>query len=72
MSRASRTWRCAGSTYSLAVALTGSETSESAAEWLGAQLLYAYVLFKGAEIKGLETLHESGMWTPCRSLLILP
>jgi glutamine synthetase len=43
---------------SLAEALTLLEGSESAAEWLGEELLSAYVLFKRAEIKGLDALDE--------------
>jgi glutamine synthetase len=43
----------------LGAALTLLESSESAAEWLGTELLAAYVLFKRAEIKGLENLDES-------------
>ncbi len=44
---------------SLADALTQLERSTAAAEWLGADLLAAYLLFKRAEIKGLEGLDES-------------
>jgi glutamine synthetase len=44
---------------SLDAALARLEASESAAEWLGADLLAAYVEFKRAEIKGLDTLDES-------------
>jgi glutamine synthetase len=43
----------------LEAALTLLESSESAAEWLGADLLAGYVLFKRAEIKGLGNLDES-------------
>jgi glutamine synthetase len=43
----------------LGAALTLLEASESAAEWLGADLHAAYVQFKRAEIKGLENLDES-------------
>jgi glutamine synthetase len=42
----------------LGAALSLLEASESAAEWLGADLLTAYVQFKRAEIKGLENLDE--------------
>jgi len=35
------------------------EASEPAAEWLGADLFAAYLLFKRAEIKGLENLDET-------------
>jgi len=44
---------------SLGEALTLLEASESAAEWLGGDLKSAYVLFKWAEISGLENLEES-------------
>jgi glutamine synthetase len=44
---------------SLGAALTLLESSPSAAEWLGDDLFAAYVLFKRAEIKGLEHLDES-------------
>jgi len=44
---------------SLAAALTCLEASETAGEWLGADLLSAYLLFKRAEIKGLENLDET-------------
>jgi glutamine synthetase len=44
---------------SLDAALTLLEASEPAAEWLGADLLAAYVQFKRAEIKGLDNLDES-------------
>jgi glutamine synthetase len=37
------------------------EASESAAEWLGADLLSAYLLFKRAEIQGLEGLDAAEM-----------
>jgi glutamine synthetase len=43
---------------SLAAALTLLEISDSAADWLGSDLRSAYVLFKRAEIKGLENLDE--------------
>jgi glutamine synthetase len=43
----------------LEAALKLLESSEAAAEWLGADLLAAYVLFKRAEIKSLESLDES-------------
>jgi glutamine synthetase len=43
---------------SLSDALTQLEQSEGAAEWLGSELLRAYLLFKRAEIKGLENLEE--------------
>jgi glutamine synthetase len=43
----------------LEAALTLLESSESAAEWLGADLLAAYVMFKRAEIRGLANLEES-------------
>jgi glutamine synthetase len=45
--------------HNLGEALTLLESSESAAEWLGSEMLAAYVLFKRAEIKGLENLDES-------------
>jgi glutamine synthetase len=45
--------------HSLAEALTLLEGSESAAQWLGADFLSAYVLFKRAEINSLENLDES-------------
>jgi glutamine synthetase len=35
------------------------EASESAAEWLGPDLLSAYLQFKRAEIKGLDGLNET-------------
>jgi glutamine synthetase len=44
---------------SLAEALKLLEASEPAAEWLGAEVLSAYLLFKRAEIKSLEHLDES-------------
>jgi glutamine synthetase len=44
--------------HSLAAALKLLEISECAADWLGADFLSAYVLFKEAEIKGLENLDE--------------
>jgi glutamine synthetase len=40
-------------------ALTLLEACETAAEWLGAEVLSAYVKFKRAEIAGLENLDES-------------
>lgn len=43
---------------SLREALTLLETSERAAEWLGTELLSAYLLFKRAEIQALESLDE--------------
>jgi glutamine synthetase len=43
---------------SLADALTQLEGSTAAADWLGKDLLAAYLLFKRAEIKGLEGLDE--------------
>ncbi|MGO9934351.1 MAG: glutamine synthetase [Steroidobacteraceae bacterium] len=43
----------------LAQALDALEASESAAQWLGADLHAAYVLFKRAEIKGLDNLDET-------------
>ena len=43
----------------LGAALELLATSEAAAEWLGTDLLAAYVLFKRAEIKSLENLDES-------------
>ena len=43
----------------LGQALDLLETSESAAEWLGRDLLSAYLQFKRAEIKGLENLDEN-------------
>jgi glutamine synthetase len=39
--------------------LTLLEASETAAEWFGADVLSAYLLFKRAEIKGLEDFDES-------------
>jgi glutamine synthetase len=44
---------------SLEAALRLLESSKAAAEWLGADLLAAYVLFKRAEIKSLENFDES-------------
>jgi len=44
---------------SLGEALTHLERSESAADWLGAELLAAYLMFKRAEINGLDNLDES-------------
>jgi glutamine synthetase len=44
---------------SLSAALDSLEASEAAAEWLGADLFAAYLLFKRAEIKGLENLDET-------------
>ncbi|MGC1519917.1 MAG: hypothetical protein WA803_00135, partial [Steroidobacteraceae bacterium] len=44
---------------SLTAALARLESSGAAAEWLGPELLPAYVSFKRAEIKGLEGLDES-------------
>ncbi len=44
---------------SLGEALTLLEASKTAAEWLGADVLAAYLQFKWAEIKGLENLDES-------------
>jgi glutamine synthetase len=35
------------------------EASECAADWLGADVLPAYLLFKRAEIKAMENLDES-------------
>jgi len=46
---------------SLADALIGLERSEVAADWLGAALLQAYLLFKRAEIKGLDGLDEGAI-----------
>jgi len=43
---------------SLAEALTLLEASETAAQWLGADVLPAYLQFKRAEIKSLENLDE--------------
>jgi glutamine synthetase len=43
----------------LGTALTLLEASAAAAEWLGPELLPAYVAFKRAEIKGLDNLDES-------------
>jgi glutamine synthetase len=44
---------------SLGEALRQLEASECAADWLGADVLSAYVLFKRAEIKTVENLDES-------------
>jgi glutamine synthetase len=44
---------------SLGKALTLLESSAAAEEWLGPELLPAYVAFKRAEIKGLDNLDES-------------
>ena len=44
---------------SLAQALMQLEACQPAAEWLGADLFSAYLKFKRAEIKGLETLNEN-------------
>jgi glutamine synthetase len=44
---------------SLGQALTLLEADERAAEWLGPELLSAYVLFKRAELSGLEDLEEA-------------
>jgi glutamine synthetase len=44
---------------SLSEALAMLESSEVAADWLGADLLAAYLKFKRAEIKGLEALNET-------------
>jgi glutamine synthetase len=44
---------------SLAEALTLLEASDTAADWLGAEVLAAYLKFKRAEIKGLEGLDEN-------------
>jgi glutamine synthetase len=44
---------------SLGKALTLLEASAAAEEWLGPELLPAYVAFKRAEIKGLDNLDES-------------
>ena len=43
---------------SLADALTLLEDTPAAASWLGADLLAGYLLFKRAEIRGLEGLEE--------------
>ena len=43
---------------SLAEALTLLERNAAATDWLGGDLLSAYILFKRAEIKGLENLDE--------------
>jgi glutamine synthetase len=44
---------------SLSAALDLLQASEAAAQWLGADLFSAYLLFKRAEIKGLENLDEA-------------
>jgi len=44
---------------SLGAALECLEASEAAAEWLGADLLAAYLRFKRAEIQGLDNLSET-------------
>jgi glutamine synthetase len=44
---------------SLGQALTLLEECERAAEWLGGELLAAYLLFKRAELNGLDNLEES-------------
>jgi glutamine synthetase len=44
---------------SLGAALDLLEASETAAQWLGADLFSAYLLFKRAEIKGFENLDEA-------------
>ena len=44
---------------SLGEALTLLERNESAAEWVGGNVLSAYLLFKRAEIQGLENLDEN-------------
>jgi len=44
---------------SLLEALKLLEASECAADWLGADVLSAYVLFKRAEINAVETLDEA-------------
>ena len=46
---------------SLGEALRLLEASESAAEWLGADVLSAYLLFKRAEIKAVENLDENAI-----------
>ena len=46
---------------SLAAALSLLEQNAAAADWLGAELLSAYLLFKRAEIKGLEGLDDNGI-----------
>ena len=46
---------------SLGEALTLLEASETAAEWFGADLLSAYLLFKRAEIQRLECLDDTEM-----------
>jgi glutamine synthetase len=40
-------------------ALTLLEESDAAAEWLGAELLSGYLIFKRAEAQGLRNLDES-------------
>jgi glutamine synthetase len=44
---------------SLGAALTLLENTSQAAEWFGADLLSAYLLFKRAEVKALQDLEES-------------
>jgi glutamine synthetase len=44
---------------SLGQALSLLEADDRAAEWLGPELLAAYVLFKRAELKGLEDIEEA-------------
>jgi glutamine synthetase len=44
---------------SLEAALTLLEQNAVAADWLGAELLSAYLLFKRAEIKGLQGLDDN-------------
>jgi glutamine synthetase len=44
---------------SLSEALTQLEQSASVAEWLGTDVLAAYLMFKRAEIKGIEHLDEN-------------
>lgn len=46
---------------SLVASLACLEASEAAAEWLAADLLSAYLLFKRAEIQGLENLSGTEM-----------
>ena len=46
---------------SLNEALTLLEVSTEAAEWLGPELHAAYLQFKRAEIKGLDTLDENAI-----------
>jgi glutamine synthetase len=43
----------------LGQALSLLEADDRAAEWLGPELLAAYVLFKRAELKGLEDIEEA-------------